>query len=81
MYSVRAREAPARKGKLRWFPDSRLGTALGYTEEASAAALTPSYGVFQRAVVRNRLCCNLRKIVVADEILDGTNMIDQLFGE
>ena len=28
MYGVRAREAPARKGKLWWFPDSRLGTAL-----------------------------------------------------
>jgi hypothetical protein len=31
--------------------------------------------------VLSRLCCNLRKIVVADEILVGTNMIDELFGE
>jgi hypothetical protein len=32
------------------------------------------------SVVLNRLCCDLRKIVVADEIPDGTNMIDELLG-
>jgi hypothetical protein len=32
-------------------------------------------------VVLNRLCCNLREIVVADEILDSADMIGQLFGE
>jgi hypothetical protein len=44
-------------------------------EETSVSTLVRTW------VVRNRLCCNLREIVVADEILDGTNMIDQLFGE
>ena len=32
-------------------------------------------------VVLNRLCCDLREIVMADEIFDGAHMIDQLFGE
>ena len=35
----------------------------------------------KQEVVLNRLCCDLREIVMADEIFDGAHMIDQLFGE
>jgi hypothetical protein len=44
---------------------------LGYTEEASAAALTPSYGVFQRAALQQEPAYRVRGILT--DGFDSTN--------
>jgi hypothetical protein len=51
---------------------------LGYTEEASTAALTPSYGVFQRAAVQQEPAYRVRGILT-DGFDSTTNRMRTLF--